>query len=87
MERIRCRRCLFEDMDDPDAVSAVKNYIEAMKADDKASDDVYRSRLESCRSCDRLLNGTCLECGCFVEIRAAHRNAECPADSDRWQKR
>lgn len=35
-------------------------------------------RLEGCKSCDELQNGTCMQCGCYVEIRAARLDMHCP---------
>ena len=46
--------------------------------EDTAGEDLYRSRLEICRSCDKLIGGmTCQECGCFVQFRARHKSASC----------
>ena len=44
----------------------------------KAPDELYAQRLAICEECDRLNQGTCLACGCFVELRAAARKAACP---------
>jgi hypothetical protein len=42
-------------------------------------DEVYERRLEACRSCPKLMNGsTCAVCGCFVRIRAKYTNRGCP---------
>ena len=50
-----------------------------MSADEKASDEKYEKRLSQCKSCDSLISGTCLKCGCYVEIRALSDTAHCPA--------
>ena len=50
-----------------------------MSADEKASDEKYEKRLSQCKSCDSLISGTCLKCGCYVEIRALSDRAGCPA--------
>ena len=34
--------------------------------------------LDICRACGQLSNGTCMGCGCLVEIRAASRGERCP---------
>ena len=31
-----------------------------------------------CKECDKLNAGTCLSCGCYVEIRAAMKQSKCP---------
>jgi hypothetical protein len=43
------------------------------------SDEVYKSRLLQCSKCRYLDSGvTCLQCGCFVQIRAKLADANCP---------
>ena len=42
------------------------------------SDDLYARRLEACRACDQLNSGTCMGCGCLVELKAAYKNEKCP---------
>jgi len=79
-----CKRCLLYEMADDAAYGSVKNYINAMDPKLKAAEELYKSRLEKCRECDYLLSGMCRACGCFVEIRAIRRDAECPAAQKRW---
>ena len=38
----------------------------------------YKARLNVCRGCDQLSNGTCMGCGCLVELRAAYKKEKCP---------
>ena len=40
----------------------------------------YRARLEICESCDRQQNGRCLECGCWLSLKARGRAWHCPLD-------
>ena len=43
------------------------------------SDEVYEFRLLQCKECEYLEYGTtCLQCGCFVQIRAKLADAVCP---------
>lgn len=43
------------------------------------NDEVYESRLLQCSECRYLdSNATCLQCGCFVQIRAKLADANCP---------
>lgn len=84
MEKKICRRCLLEDMNDKDAERVVKDYLETMNSSEKIDDQSYRNRLDICKTCDKLLNGTCLECGCYVEIRAVLINATCPSMDKKW---
>jgi len=50
------------------------------------SDEVYEFRLLQCRTCKYLEYGTtCLQCGCFVQIRAKLKDARCPlSKQNRW---
>ncbi|KNY27811.1 DUF6171 family protein [Pseudobacteroides cellulosolvens] len=50
------------------------------------SDEVYEHRLLQCRECKYLeLGTTCMQCGCFVEIRAKLRDLGCPLSKHkRW---
>ena len=42
-------------------------------------DGVYEERLKKCSACDRLAGGlTCMECGCFVLVRAKKKRLHCP---------
>ena len=42
------------------------------------SEEIESVRLGYCRQCDKINQGTCLACGCFVEIRAATKKGRCP---------
>ncbi|MFR1660111.1 DUF6171 family protein [Gallintestinimicrobium sp.] len=45
---------------------------------------MYEKRLELCKACDYLEAGTCLACGCYVELRAAVKKNRCPYRH--WEK-
>lgn len=38
----------------------------------------YHKRLLVCATCDRNDNGKCLECGCFLSIKAKMATEKCP---------
>jgi hypothetical protein len=43
------------------------------------TDEIYAWRLEQCSSCEYLeYETTCLQCGCFVQIRALMADKDCP---------
>ena len=75
-----CKRCLLRDMaGNEDIKSQLEKTRSLMSDDEKASDEKYERRLSQCKSCDNLLDATCLKCGCYVEIRALADGARCPA--------
>lgn len=84
MEQRECRKCLLLQSGEEDNYRLVQSYVLKIKPEEKCNDDIYSSRLEICKSCDNLISGTCIKCGCYVEFRAAFRNKNCPAK--KWQK-
>ena len=78
-----CKRCLLRDVaGKEDVLTQVAKMKSLMGKDEKASDEEYEKRLSVCKGCDNLLSGTCLKCGCYVEIRALSKGAGCP--SKKW---
>ena len=73
-----CRRCLLSEMDDESLRQMIERGIDGIPAPDRAEKKVCAERLSICRLCDKLLSGTCLSCGCYVEIRAAIKKGRCP---------
>ncbi len=84
MSKPFCKRCLLIDIDIDGLYKQVSDLIAVIPDDLKASDELYRSRLEICKQCDRLENGICGECGCFVELRAATQKNYCPSAYKYW---
>ena len=80
-----CRRCLLEDMPDEAAlIQNIRELIELLPAEKRAAEDVRLERLALCRQCDRLQNGMCVLCGCYVELRAAKAHMKCPDVPGKW---
>lgn len=79
-----CYRCLLEDMDEKKIMTEVKELMESIPEEDKTDEAEYRRRLDICRKCESLINGTCKKCGCYVELRAAGRKRTCPDTENRW---
>jgi len=80
-----CRRCLLEDMqDEQDFYAIIQDRIRLMANDERADIAEYRRRLTLCRACDQLYRGTCGQCGCYVEIRAAKRTMRCAHATPKW---
>lgn len=78
-----CKRCLLRESAENDTFEAVRSKIDLLSEAEKAEDDLYQKRLEACRTCDHLISGVCMKCGCYVEFRAAFRKMKCPNAADR----
>ncbi|MBE6724419.1 MAG: hypothetical protein E7576_04330 [Ruminococcaceae bacterium] len=78
-----CKRCLLREAAEDDVWRAVRDRVERIPTGERADDALYQSRLDACRSCDFLLSGVCMKCGCYVEFRAAYRRMKCPNPADR----
>jgi len=63
-------------MEDADA-AMIKKYKDAIKSEDQVSSQEYERRLAICMACDKLNAGTCISCGCYVELRAASIVSHC----------
>jgi hypothetical protein len=48
------------------------------------STEEYQARLAICDTCDRRRENTCLECGCYLALKAKGRAFECPLS--KWRK-
>lgn len=73
-----CRRCLLSEMNNGKFQAILAKGMDGILENDRTEEKVYKKRLSICRSCDNLLSGTCLSCGCYVEIRAAAKKGRCP---------
>ena len=77
--RERCRKCLIADL--PRGAKLREIILERLSQipeEERVSDAEYAARLEECRRCGELREGTCAACGCYVELRAARKNKHCP---------
>lgn len=83
MEERRCKRCLLRELAGQVKVyETVRRYIEDLEPERRADQAASEARLEKCKACDRLSDGMCRACGCYVELRAAMKEQECPYE--RW---
>ena len=86
MSRPFCRRCLLEDMpSQAELARSVQELIRLLPDDLRAPETLRLRRLARCRACDHLLNGMCVLCGCYVELRAAKAKMRCPDVPGRWE--
>jgi hypothetical protein len=63
----------------------MREWLDAIPAEDRAAPETYRARLAACRACGELANGLCRQCGCYVELRAAKKKSVCPGAPPRWR--
>ncbi|MFH1879285.1 MAG: DUF6171 family protein [Bacillota bacterium] len=80
-----CKRCLLTDMQEEQAFyDIIKERIRLLPDGERADPAEYRRRLAICGQCDRLSRGTCAQCGCYVEIRAARQAMRCADPVQKW---
>ncbi len=79
-----CRKCLLSELSDLSLYEQVQKTVAAIPEDLRCTEREYRRRLGICRECGELLSGMCLQCGCYVEVRAAKEKAGCPLVKRRW---
>ena len=81
----RCRQCLLRDtLDEAAYRRTVTRVYEAMNPRVRVTDAQYEERLAACRACEHLQSGTCMRCGCMVEMRAMRKDTHCPPPVSRW---
>lgn len=61
-----------------DSMEMIEKYRAAIKEADRVTEEVYESRLAVCQDCEKLNAGTCMACGCYVELRAVAAVSRCP---------
>lgn len=81
---IQCKKCLLSEIDIEGYYKSILDYVKALPAEEKVSDEVYETRLSICKTCEDLVNGMCKKCGCFVELRAAKQFMNCPSEHKLW---
>ena len=74
----KCRRCLLRDVSIEDYRKYVESLLHTIPPRDRTPEETYNARLDACRACDQLNGGTCMGCGCLVELRAAYAKKTCP---------
>ena len=81
----RCRRCLLREMTSENSYyESVKFYRATLPEKKRTPDELYETRLQACKSCQSLESGICMQCGCYVEMRAARVDMHCPAREAKW---
>ena len=82
--RLPCHCLLVDVPGEVDMAKIIAERIAAMPEDIRADVAQRRERLEECKACSSLRDGTCALCGCYVELRTAKRNQHCPAMPPKW---
>ena len=70
-------------MAEEDVLESITTRIDKLKPSEKADNELYTKRLNKCKSCENLISGVCMKCGCYVEFRAAFKKQNCPNTKDR----
>ncbi len=73
-----CKKCLLKDALPSDYNKYVAGLLARISPADRLTQAAYDSRLALCRGCGQLNVGTCMGCGCLVELRAAYKKEKCP---------
>lgn len=77
-----CKRCLTRElMGQEKTYETIQRYIEELEPERRAETVEYERRLGLCKECERLTEGMCMACGCYVELRAAKKEQNCPYEN------
>jgi len=80
-----CLRCLLAEMAGSERLRAsLRELIDLIPPEDRTPPEERDRRLQACRACENLGEGTCRLCGCYVEHRAERKGSRCPAVPARW---
>ena len=80
-----CRRCLLAEMESEKPLyELLREWLTALPPEETAAPETVQARLSACHACDHLTSGMCALCGCYVELRAAMKRAQCPDVPRRW---
>ncbi len=80
----QCRRCLLREAGEQVTWQVLQDYLKTLPPEDLTDEEIFQKRITCCINCDSLLAGTCRHCGCYVEVRARLKTADCPAEHKRW---
>ena len=79
-------RCLLDDFPEgKELAELIADYVASLPEELRAAPEEISRRLNVCRDCAELFDGTCRLCGCYVEARAAKAGMGCPAVPPRWE--
>ncbi len=81
---IKCRRCLLEEAGERELSEIIGERVSLIPPKQRTPSKLYERRLEICGECENLNQGTCIKCGCYVELRAARIDSQCPDIKHYW---
>lgn len=80
-----CKKCLLLEAGERVTYDEIMQLAASLSETEKADEEAALKRLEFCKSCDNLISGMCLKCGCYVEFRARLKDTTCPDfDNRKW---
>lgn len=79
-----CKKCLLQDFAPEEYLENMRLYLQGLDEEVKVEEVIYKDRLSHCTGCDKLNEGICRICGCFVEYRAAMKIKHCPDIHPKW---
>lgn len=79
-----CKKCLLMDIAPEEYLKHMRSYLEGLDEDIRTEEAQYQDRLSCCKDCEKLNEGICRICGCFVEYRAAIQIKNCPDVHPKW---
>lgn len=78
-----CERCdELDALGQQDTQALIEMQLE-LEVRNLVADEVRDARLDICSSCPFSVNGTCQQCGCYIQFRASLANKNCPIG--RWK--
>lgn len=77
-----CKKCLLLEAGEKAAYEEITAYLKTIEKSRLAQNVERYKRLKICKSCNSLISGMCLKCGCYIEVRASLKDGECP--DEKW---
>lgn len=65
-------------IDKDEYFKTLQEMIDNIEPERRTEKGLYEERLHKCTECERLADGLCRGCGCYVELRAAVTPNHCP---------
>ncbi|PSW10303.1 hypothetical protein C9J01_19025 [Photobacterium rosenbergii] len=72
-----CKACIMAKIDAEFAAN-LEQKIKHIDDELKVDPSTYQERMSICEGCEKLIQGICRACGCYVELRGVMRRNTCP---------